>query len=256
MNVADFPGAFESDVVALVDGEPDADTLTLVVVARPEDVIMRWDVPLPDAEANTPAASETFDLDDGSGVGVAISASSRVELAAGLSSVEPADPRGLTRDSELNPFVAVVTGQRLRSCGLDPDRARPTLLAWGTIAAYRSAALVGVTLPSGATGMWLTTYDPRNPGGGSVQIDLPFGPAGTDVLDRVVAVGEAGGLVVSAPDGVRADVLDSSGAVLESLPMVDGSGTWPLRDPQAASSVRIVDEAGDAVAEVLIEVYQ
>ena len=71
-----------------------------------------------------------------------------------------------------------------------------------------------------------------------------------------MAVGEGGGLVVSAPDGVRADVLDASGAVLESLPMVDGSGTWPLGDPQAASSVRNVDESGDTVAELPIEVYQ
>ena len=279
MTVADFPGAYQSDVVALVDGEPDADTLTLVVVARPEDVIMRPVVSLPDGEGGTPATTETLDLDDGiavldverrwaesdtglfvqrddgSGVGVAISASGRVELAD-RSSVEPADPRGLTRESELNPWIAISTGEQLQSYGLDPDQARPTLLAWGTIAAYRSAALVGVTFPSGATGMWLATYDPRNPGAGSVHLTLPSGPAGTDLLDRVVAVGEGGGLVVSAPDGVRADVLDASGAVLESLPMVDGAGTWPLRDPEAASSVRIVDEAGDTVAELPIDVYR
>ena len=41
MTVAAFPGMYGSDVVALVDGEPDADTLTLVVVARPEDLVMR-----------------------------------------------------------------------------------------------------------------------------------------------------------------------------------------------------------------------
>jgi hypothetical protein len=279
MTVADFPGVYASDVVALVDGEPDADTLTLVVVARPDDVVERFLPPVVDAEGNAEEGLETLELDDGiavveverrwaesdaglfvqlddgSGVGVAISATSRVELAD-LSSVEPADPRGLTRESELNPWIAVDTGQQLQSYGLDPDRARPTLLAWGTIAAYRSAVLVGVTFPSGATGMWLATYDPRNPGAGSVHILLPFGPAGTDLLDRVVAVGEGGGLVVSAPDGVRADVLDTSGSVLESLPMVDGAGTWPLRDPEAASSVRIVDEAGDTVAELPIEVYQ
>ena len=169
--------------------------------------------------------------------------------------MEPADPRGLTRERDLNPWIAISTGEQLQSYGLDPDRARPTLLAWGTIAAYRSAVLVGVTLPSGSTGMWLVTYDPRNPEIGFVQITLPAGPAGTDPLDRVVAVAEGSGLVVSAPDGVRADVLDASGAVLESLPMVDGSGTWPLPEPEAAFAVRIVDEAGDVVAELPVEVY-
>jgi hypothetical protein len=236
-------------------------------------------VALPDAEGNTPATSETLDLDDGigvveverrwaesdaglfverddgSGVGVAVSTTDRVELAD-LSAVEPADPRGLTPESDLNPWVSTFTGEQLRRYGLDPDQAHPTLLAWGTVGAYRSAALVGMTFPSGATGMWLATYDPRNPDAGSVHIELPFGPAGTDLLDRVVAVGEGGGLVVSAPDGVRADVLDASGALLESLPMVDGAGTWPLSDPEAAASVRIVDEAGDTVAELPIEVYQ
>jgi hypothetical protein len=148
------------------------------------------------------------------------------------------------------------TGQQLRQYGLDPERARPTLLAWGTLGAYRSAALVGATFPSGATGVWLATYDPRHPDGGSVQIELPFDAAGTELLDRVVVIGEADGLVVSAPDGVRADVLGASGAVVESLPLMEGAGTAPLEEPEGARSVRIVDDNGGTVAEVPIAVFE
>ena len=278
MTVADFPGAYESDVVALVDGEPEADTLTLVVVAQPADVIMRPVVSLPDAEGNTPATSETLDLDDGivvmeverrwaesdaglfvqrddgSGVGVAISASGRVEITP-LTEVDPADPRDQDRNGEPSPWLATNTGQLLRAYGLTEEQARPTLLAAGPLGARRVGELVGITFPSGATGLWLTTYGSDNPdtGDNSVTgIQLPFGPAGTDLLDRVVAVRTDGGLVVSAPSGVRADVLDAAGSAVDTVPLREGGGTGPLTD-STGTSVRIVDGSGNVVAEAPIE---
>jgi hypothetical protein len=117
----------------------------------------------------------------------------------------------------------------------------------------RTAQLFGITFPSGATGTWLETFEPNNPDAGVTGTQLPFAPAGTALLDRVMAVRSfGGGLVVSAPAGVRADVLDPSGAVLESLPLANGAGTGSLANPAAASRVRILDGAGGVVAETAI----
>ena len=158
--MADFPGAYESDVVALVDGEPDVDTLTLVVVARPEDVIMRRDVPLADAEGNTQAAEETLDLDDGivasgrwtaggpsptpaascsaataRGPASPSRRSDRAEIDSGDRTVDPADPRDQDRHRRRRARGwRPSTGQLLRAYGLTVEQARPTLLAAGPLA--------------------------------------------------------------------------------------------------------------------------
>jgi hypothetical protein len=63
-----------------------------------------------------------------------------------------------------------------------------------------------------------------------------------------------GGLVVTAPVGVRVDVLDASGALVESHPLRDGAGTADLAAPDASVTARIVDAAGGVVAETSIEI--
>ncbi len=160
-----------------------------------------------------------------------------------LTEVDPADPRDQDRNREPSPWLATNTGQLLRAYGLTEEQARPTLLAAGPLGPRRVGELVGITFPSGATGLWLTTYGSDNPdtGDNSVTgIQLPFGPAGTDLLDRVVAVRTDGGLVVSAPSGVRADVLDAAGSVVDTVPLREGGGTGPLTD-STGTSVRILD---------------
>ena len=276
MRAANFPGMYQGDVVALVDGGGDDETLTLVVVASPGAAIEMPHLPVVDAQGNEAPSVETLDLDDGiavlevdrrwaesgtplfarldraNSVGVAISDSPRAQLAP-LEGVRPADPRGIAERADPSPWLADDIGHLLRQYGLTSEEAGPTLLAAGPVSSRHSAELVGITFPSGATGMWLTTYEPGNPDSGLTGTQLPFAPAGTDLLDRVVAVRALGGLVVSAPSGARADVMDASGAVVDSLPLVDGAGTGELADPRAAASVRIVDGAGGVVAEVPIE---
>jgi hypothetical protein len=100
--------------------------------------------------------------------------------------------------------------------------------------------------------VWLTVSEPARPDNGVTVYQLPFAPAGTDLLDRVLAAHTQRGLVVTAPAGVRADVLDATGTVLESLPLVEGGGTGALRDPAASATVRVVDAAGTVVTEAPI----
>jgi hypothetical protein len=276
MTVADYPGMFGTDVVGLVDGEPDAETLTLVVVADPDDVVERQLIPVVDAAGNVSSPeAESLDLVDGIAVlaverrwaessatltvqrsgdtsnGVAISDSRRVELDW-QSHVVPADPRGQATPGATSGSSAPIVGLILKQYGLTPDEGGPTLLAAGPVGSGRQAQLFGITFPSGATGMWLETFVANNPDIGVMGLELPFAPAGTALLDRVIAVRAIGGLVVSAPSGVRADVLDASGTVLDSLPLANGAGTGALTNPDASTSVRIVDGAGDVVAETPI----
>jgi hypothetical protein len=275
MTVAAFPGMYDTDVVALVDGEPGADTLTLVVVAQPDDVVELPQLPVVDADGNEAPAVEPLQLDTGIAVveverrwaesdpslhvqrqrstslGVAVSTSSRAEVAP-VAAVLPDDPRGLAEVTELSPWNETDTGYLLAQYGLSAGQARPTLLAAGPVGEGHAVELVGLTFPSGATGMWLRIYQPTNPDRGLTGVQLPFAPAGTDLLDRVVAFRTHGGLVVSAPEGARADVLDAAGTLLESVPLTAGGGAAPLTEPVGAS-VRIVDADGGVVAEVPIE---
>ncbi len=277
MTSANWPGLYDTDVVALIDGEEGDDTLTLVVVAGPDAVIERPLVPVVDADGNEAPSVDTLDLENGiavvevdrrwaesgaslfvqvdraNSVGVAISDSPR----AGIEPVEgvlPADPRGLGQRVELSPWLEDHTAQLLRQYGLSAEEAQPTLLAAGPVSSRHSVELLGITFPSGATGLWLTTYEPADPDEGMMGTQLPYAPAGTDLLDRVVAVRTIGGLVVSAPSGVRFDVVDASGVAVQSIPLIDGSGTGALNDPATAEGFRIVDGAGDVVAEGSIEV--
>jgi hypothetical protein len=277
MTRAAFPMVWGFDAVALVDGAADDDTLTLVVVADPGDVVERPLVPVVDADGDSEPAIEPVDLVDGIAVlevdrrwarsdagllvrrgensqaGVTMSATDRAGLAP-MARVEPADPRDQARLVPRAP-LAMDTAHLLRRYGLTAEEGRPTLLAAGPVDRLRSAYLLGITFPSGATGLVLTTYQPGNPAGGSTGSELPYAAAGTDLLDRVVVAGVSGGLLVSAPDGVRADVLDAAGTVLQSVPLTSGAGTGDLADAPAAATVRIVDRAGNVVAETPIEVY-
>ena len=108
--------------------------------------------------------------------------------------------------------------------------------------------LYGMTHPSGATEIWLATYAPSRPDSGVAISRFPPAPVGQALMERVIAVSAMAGLLVSAPEGAEAQVLDPAGLVLTTIPLTQGAGTGPMNNP-AASKVRILDAAGTIVGE-------
>jgi hypothetical protein len=175
--------------------------------------------------------------------------------------IDVADPRGL-RPTVGEEQVQSVLQAIVSHVGLPPDRVAPTLLAAGPLgdASDNTAVLVGVTLPSGASLTAWMTYrgEPNSAEGvsGTYGMMRPA-PAGTPLLERVIAVPAAGSpaLVVSGPSaGVTAEVLDGTGALLATLPLVDGAGTGP-HAPRPAASVRIRDADGAVIAEGPVQAH-
>ena len=175
--------------------------------------------------------------------------------AAAQRPVEVLDPRGLrgrAEEEQLQAAVHCLTGEY----GLGPEELRPTLLAAGPLREDRGggAVLVGATLPSGATTACLQTYQVTTPPdswtGTTILLDPE--PAGTALLERVIAVPTSGVLAVSGPrEGVVAEALLDDGSVLGTVPLTAGAGVGPL-PPPAAHRVRIRDAAGAVVAEAAL----
>jgi hypothetical protein len=172
-----------------------------------------------------------------------------------LSRVTPEDPRGLAAATGV-PMLEELTGQWLQTYALTAAEAHPTVLAAGPLVARggRSGVLMGMTFPSGATGTWVATWVSGNPDAGVTGYDIRIEPAGTPLLDQVIAVRAMAGVMVSSPSGVAAQVLDAEGTVLDTLPLVDGAGSGPLSEAGAARTVRLLDARGAVVAEVPLEV--
>ncbi len=258
MTLATYPYPYDSDVVALLDATgPEADELTLIVVADPGDDVARQLPSVVEADGSVVTGTEDVPLQDGVAVvgvdrswaesyvmlevtrrepAVDILLSQGVSARPSAVQAIPADPRGVAIRSGL-AFPDLETEHLLRMYGLTPAQARPTLLAAGSLTGHASTTteLTGITFPSGATTMLLVTYAPQGPytlEGTNLTIELPIEPAGTPLLDRVVALGLDGGLAVTAPDGVEAEVLDGDGAVLETLPLQNGGGIGPLARPE------------------------
>jgi hypothetical protein len=80
-------------------------------------------------------------------------------------------------------------------------------------------------------------------------------PAGTALLDQVLAIATTNALTVSAPSrGAVAEVYRSDGTLLTTMPLVDGVGIAPLAPPTThLATVRILDARGSLVAEVPVE---
>jgi hypothetical protein len=172
-----------------------------------------------------------------------------------FSRVTPEDPQGLAAAAGV-PMLEELTGQLLQTYALTAAEAHPTVLAAGPLVARggRSGVLMGMTFPSGATGTWVGTWVSGNPDAGVSIYDISIEPAGTPLLDQVIAVRAMVGVMVSSPSGVAAQVLDAEGTVLDTLPLVDGAGTGPLSEAGAARTVRLLDARGAVVAEVPLEV--
>jgi hypothetical protein len=140
---------------------------------------------------------------------------------------------------------------------LTADQLEPTVLAEGSTTDEDGTVLLGMTFPSGATGVWLLTYELSEYGGSSSVARLPHAPAGTALEDRLVSV-PAGGhqIALHAPESaVRAEVLTAEGAVLGSVELLDGSyvGEVPggsfAPSTDGAATVRALDATGSVVAE-------
>jgi hypothetical protein len=275
MTLADYPALWGWDVMALVDGDPDAEELTLVVVADPTAYVQIDQVPVVDSQGVVVQGSQVLSLTDGVAVvsvdrrwaeaqptvyvrkgdaldGVLVSQSPRADVGT-PDPVAPADPHGQASDPGMRDWVNGNVGQLLRRYGLTADEGRPTVLAAAEGSGTSSTILLGMTFPSGATGLWLMTYDADDVRTISSITELGFQRAGGELLDQVFAVRFPAGFLVSAPSGVRADVLDENGALLGGLALTDGAGGGTVPQPYDARSVRILDAAGDVVGEAQIQ---
>lgn len=164
--------------------------------------------------------------------------------------VAVADPRGL-RDAVPADLVQTAATTLLGHYGTAAG-VTPTLLAAGSVEGT-TTVLVGATLPSGATTTaLLTTWSTAGTPDDATSTTLWFGqaaPAGTALLERVVAVAGDGTLTVSAPAaGAVAEVYLADGTLLTTVPLVDGAGSGAL-PPPAPERVRVLDAAGALVGE-------
>ena len=280
MSLASIPShAGQTDTLVLVDGAgPTAPSVTLVVVTEPGATVTRGLTPVVEASGEVRREDVDVATDDGIGIaeipapwawgagptvqvqgapapqGMQIEDSVRLRGGAlGHAPTAPiADPRGLG-DRIQRVQAERTAGWQLEMYGLSADQAQPTLLAagpLGTRAPY--GELYGMTHPSGATELWVVTYAPDQAEAGGQWFAVPPAPAGTALLDQVIAVRELDGLLVSAPAGARAEVLDASGTVLGTLQLDRGSGTGTSDQPGSAVAVRILDGAGNVLAEAPI----
>ena len=175
--------------------------------------------------------------------------------------IEVADPRGLAGAVDAGELQWTVQ-MLLMHYGLPAEQLRPTLLAGGPVGAgsSTSAVLVGVTFPSGATTTHLVTYWGSSGGMTSEAVWADPAPAGTALLDRVIALASSNALTVSGPpEGVMVEVYLADGTPFTTMPLVDGVGIGPLpppgppRSPEIAR-IRILDATGSFVTEAPVEV--
>ena len=136
--------------------------------------------------------------------------------------------------------------------GAHPDDMGLTLLAGGPVEGLpTSTLLVGATLPSGATVGFLAAYpnDLPDPSGARVSATMTAtAPAGTALLDRVFAMAFTDVFVVAGPSaGAQAELYDSGGTLVGTVPLAAGAGAIPVPEGKPAL-VRVIDAAGALVA--------
>jgi hypothetical protein len=276
MALATMPGHVGQDgFLGLVDApSPEAPEQSLVVVALPGDT-MTWRGPST-VSASGEVEEQTIPLDLDEGIGtheVSVPFSWDVDVrgpsdqrrggsltdsdrsrpagsAQGLpAEIVIADPRGLAATT-IRENAQHVARSMLDEYALGAADAQPTLLAAGPLGVRgdQFGELYGMTHLSGATEVWLATYATSRPDSGVAISRFPPAPVGQALMERVIAVSAMAGLLVSAPDGAEAQVLDRAGVVLTTIPLTQGAGTGPMNNP-AASKVRILDAAGNVVGE-------
>jgi hypothetical protein len=272
----------EGHPLALMDApDPAADGPTFVVVAWPGDDARLLTGRTVDADGTTTEHSERVPLTNGAGAiaapgpatwplevqlwvdrnsGVAGSYNPQTTIAdRALDVARPlpdvADPRGLRgviRDQDLRSAVETLSGYY----GTPADELRLTLLAAGPVreGSPSSVALLGATFPSGATTVAHVVVWPGEDGVSS-QVGLTeVAPAGTALLDRVLAVPSsvpgAIALTVSGPDTATvAEVVGADGTPIGRLSLTDGAGSTTVDTPLDGVTVRLFDASGQFVAD-------
>jgi hypothetical protein len=136
--------------------------------------------------------------------------------------------------------------------GAHSDDMGLTLLAGGPVEGLpTSTLLVGATFPSGATVGFLAAYpnDLPDPSGARVSVTLTAtAPAGTALPDRVFAMAFTDVFVVAGPsEGAQAELYDSGGTLVGTVPLAAGAGAIPVPAGKPAL-VRVIDAAGALVA--------
>ncbi|MGY1630756.1 hypothetical protein ACI784_03470 [Geodermatophilus sp. SYSU D01186] len=166
-----------------------------------------------------------------------------------------ADPRGLrgsVRDEDLRSAVEALAGYY----GVPTADLRTTLLAAGPVGDGSPSAtvLVGATFPSGATtAAQVIVWDDGT--GPTSQVALTeVAPAGTPLLEQVLAVPASvpGDVVVtvSGPSSATvADVLGADGGRVARFGLPGGAGSGPVTGPLDGATVRLLDADGALVAE-------
>lgn len=209
------------------------------------DGVAATTVPLP---GGWPAEPQVRALRDGTVTGTVRPVLSRRILFPKTPVVEPADPRGL-RGSVDESLVRLGVDSILGQYGPPFDQLQPVLLAAGRLgdAGTTQVALVGATLPSGATVAWVVTESVDGSGSGGSATATVAAPAGTPLLERVIAVPVPGGLIISGPAaGTSARLLDAHGDLLTTLPLVRGAAAGAT--PDGAAAVRVRDAEGNVIA--------
>jgi hypothetical protein len=272
MSLVDLAPARPTDPLALVDmPDPASGQAVLTVVAFPGD-----EVEVLTGHTVTPSGEvrerwEEFAVEEGAGSAVIDSPvlwlrerlqlrisngegqdsltprlTDRTDAAEELPAVELADPRGM-RVAVDESVLRTAIRHLVAGYGLRPEEMGLTLLVGGPVEGLAAhALLVGATFPSGATVGFLAVY-PDDAGAGQTFESLTatgVAPAGTTLLDRVFAVELSDIVTISGPTaGARADVYDAEGALLASVPLVQGAGAGAVPS-QTPAEVRILDAAG------------
>jgi hypothetical protein len=169
---------------------------------------------------------------------------------------EPADPRGLrdrVDDGELQFILDYLVGYYT-----EPAEAVDPVLLWAGpmgSGSGESGALIGITLPSGATAAGMVTYrafDGTNPSSnqhtGGMSGGMAPMPAGKGLLERLIAVYSWNSVIVSGPEAGTVAEIVRGAAVVNTFPLVDGAGTGPCPDDLAVT-VRVRNAAGAVVGE-------
>jgi hypothetical protein len=269
--------------VALVSApDPDTDDAVVVLVAQPGDeaeVLTGREVT---ASGEVREIWETMPLDDGAGgvalghpmvfppsLEVRISRPGRAgevyaqfqfgdQMGGIPAPLDVADPRGLLGSADAEE-VRWTVEHLVAQYGLPVEQLRPTLLFAGPVAAgsTTSVVLVGVTFPSGATTTSFAVYwGPDDGGMTTTSMALDPAPAGTALLDRLIAIASSTVVTVSGPfAGVTAELYRDDGALYMTVPLVDGAGSAP-RAPSSGgriTTVRVLDADGNVLAESTVE---
>ena len=269
--------------------DPASDRVALVLVAQPGDTAEVLTGREVDATGATRELWKPMSVEDGVGVmalGTSVVFPPGLELryrrpgwqapgfaplqfqddlvAAAQETLQVADPRGLLGVVDAEQLQWTVT-ELVARYGLPADELRPTLLAGGSVGpgSRTSALLVGITFPSGATTVQMSTY--WGVGGQEMTVtstSLDPAPAGTPLLDRLIAVATSNAVTVSGPSsGVTAELYRNDGSLAVTVPLVDGAGIGPLPPPSPSpaprlATVRFLDARGAVMAESTVEQQQ